>query len=260
MSTRDILGSKVSSTPQYSLGKVGSVTDFKTEQPSLRPMIRKPVHKQVQDAIRTHIIENGLNAGDQLPPEGQLAKILGVSRNSVREGVKALEVQGVVEARVGAGLFVLPFSFDPILETLPYGLLSDLESVGHLLHLREVLDRGIVEQVIAAVDDKQLAALDSILDEWRLAASKGMYHVNLDREFHQALYSSLDNPLLSRLAGLFWDTMQGVADQSTFPHVENPIETHDLHRDMVEALRARNPIDLRKAINRHYPGIWSSIL
>ncbi len=236
------------------------MTDSEIEHSPLRPLVRKPVHKQVQDTIRTHIIENGLKPGDRLPPEGQLAKLLGVSRNSVREGVKALEVQGVVEARVGAGLFVQSFSFDPILETLPYGLLSDLESVGHLLHLREVVDRGIVEQVIDAVDDKQLAALESILDEWRLAANKGMYNVNLDREFHQALYSSLDNPLLSRLAGLFWDTMQGIADQSTFPHVENPIATHDLHRDMVEALRARNPIDLRNSIDRHYPGIWSSIL
>ena len=189
-----------------------------------------------------------------------MAELLGVSRNSVREGVKALEVQGVIEARVGAGLFVRSFSFDPILETLPYSLLVELESVNHLLHLREVLDRGAVEQLVSVADDNQLAALESILDEWKSAALRGFYDPQLDRRFHQALYSSLDNPLLSQIAGLFWDTMQRVTKQAEFPHVENPLETLGLHSEMVEALRDGDEARMRTAVNDHYPGIWSPLL
>ena len=114
------------------------------QESSIQKVTRTPVHRQVQEAIRQFILENDLQPGSQLPPEGQLANLFGVSRNSVREGVKALEVQGVVEVRVGAGLFVQEFSFEPILETLPYGLLVDMGSIKHLLHLREVLDLSLI--------------------------------------------------------------------------------------------------------------------
>ena len=71
------------------------------QESSIQKVTRTPVHRQVQEAIRQFILENDLKPGSQLPAEGQLADLLGVSRNSVREGVKALEVQGVVEVRVG---------------------------------------------------------------------------------------------------------------------------------------------------------------
>ena len=237
-----------------------AVSGTPTSEKPLGRVTREPVHRQVQKAIRSYIVDNDLQPGNQLPPEGQMAELLGVSRNSVREGVKALEVQGVIEARVGAGLFVRSFSFDPILETLPYGLLVELESINHLLHLREVLDRGAVEQLVAVADDKQFASLELILDEWELAAGHGFYDPQLDRQFHQALYAGLENPLLSRIAGLFWDTMQRVTERSEFPHVENPLETLELHSEMVEALRARDIARMRTAIDNHYPGIWSPLL
>ncbi len=226
----------------------------------LAQVTRQPLHRQVQEAIRAYIVDNQLVAGDQLPPEGRLAELLGISRNSVREGVKALEVQGVIEARVGAGLFVRAFSFEPILEGLPYGLLVGLESVSHLLRLREVLDLGAVEHLIESVSEDQVANLQSILDEWRVAAEKGVYPAQLDRDFHQALYAELDNPLLPRLAGLFWDIYRQVTDNSDVPDVEDPKHTQRLHREILEGLIARDPSRLRAAIKDHYPGIWSGLL
>ena len=218
------------------------------------------MHRQVQESIKTHIVDHGLAPGDQLPPEGRLSELLGISRNSVREGVKALEVQGIIEARVGAGLFVRPFSFDPILESLRYGLLVDLESVHHLLGLREVLDRGVIGQLIEAATPDQVSTLTSILDQWRASAHEGVYEAQLDREFHQALYGELDNPLLMRVAGLFWDALHHVRDRADFPHVENPVETLRLHEEILEALRSADEARMRQAIDNHYPGIWSGLL
>lgn len=231
-------------------------------QPDERPLTRvtrQPVHRQVQEAIKSYIVGNNLDPGDQLPPEGQLSELLGISRNSVREGVKALEVQGIIEARVGAGLFVRSFSFEPILESLPYGLLVDLESVRHLLGLREALDRGVIEQLIEAATPDQLLRLTSILDRWRASAREGTYEAQLDRDFHQALYAELGNPLLLRVAGLFWDTLHHVRDRTDFPRVEDPVETLRLHEDIFEALRSSDAPGMREAIDSHYPGIWSGL-
>ncbi len=235
------------------------MSDREPAERVLKQVTRQPLHRQVQEAIKSYIVDNNLAAGDQLPPEGQLAELLGISRNSVREGVKALEVQGIIEARVGAGLFVRSFSFDPILENLPYSLLVDFESVTHLLHLREVLDLGASDQLIQHVTSGQLAALDSILDEWRIAAGDGLYPAELDRDFHQQMYAEMGNPLLGKLAGLFWDVFQQVNDRSDIPDMSDPAETLRLHEEILNALRAQNAAGLREAIGHHYPGIWSKL-
>ena len=220
---------------------------------------RQPLHRQVQEAIKSYILTNELSPGDQLPAEGQLSELLGISRNSVREGVKALEVQGIVEARVGAGLFVSAFSFDPILDNLPYSLLVGFESVSHLLHLREVLDLGAVDQMTRHVTPNQLATLDAILDQWRFDAGRDVYPAELDREFRLQLYSEIDNPLLQKLSSLFWDVVQRANEWTSVPDQIGPTEALHLHEQILEALRGRDRAALRDAIGHHYPGIWSKL-
>ena len=223
---------------------------------------RLPLHRQVRDAIRSYILANDLSPGDPLPSEGQLAQLLGVSRNSVREGVKALEVQGVIEARVGSGLFVRSFSFDPILETLPYGLLVDLDTVGQLLHLREVLDLGASGQMVEAVSDDQLKLLSDVLEQWADVAAGGGYSAELDRRFHLLLYRELSNPLLHKLSMLFWDAFNQVTDKSAvsnLPDVRDPWQTLELHREIYEAFADRDVDRLRSAMSAHYPGIWTAL-
>ena len=82
-----------------------------------------------------------------------------------REGVKALQVLGVVDSHVGSGMFVRPFSFDPIFENLPYSLIVDLGMVEDMLELQHVLDLGIAADLIEAVTPAQLASLTAILDD-----------------------------------------------------------------------------------------------
>ena len=70
---------------------------------------RPPLYEVLQQKIKNYIIQNSLKPGDRLPSETELAQQLGVSRNSVREAVKALEMLDIVETRSGAGLFVGDF-------------------------------------------------------------------------------------------------------------------------------------------------------
>src|SRR5664279_116313 len=65
------------------------------------------LYRQIADQIRTLIRSGEFPAGSRLPPERDLAKQLGVSRPSVREALIALEVEGLVEVRIGSGIYVL---------------------------------------------------------------------------------------------------------------------------------------------------------
>ncbi len=65
------------------------------------------LYRQIADQIRTLIAAGEFAAGARLPPERDLARQLGVSRPSVREALIALEVEGLVEVRIGSGIYVL---------------------------------------------------------------------------------------------------------------------------------------------------------
>jgi DNA-binding FadR family transcriptional regulator len=124
---------------------------LQVEKPGLKALKRTPLLHQIQEEIKSYVIRNNLRPGDALPSEGDLARQLGIGRNSVREAVKSLEVLGILEARAGSGLFVRAFTFDAIINNLPYGLLSDSKTVEDLVEIRACLERGFVEHVIEKV-------------------------------------------------------------------------------------------------------------
>ncbi|KGM08789.1 FadR/GntR family transcriptional regulator, partial [Cellulomonas carbonis] len=91
---------------------------------------------RVVDGITRMILDGELRAGDRLPVEKDLAAALDVSRGSLREGVRALEALGVLEARQGAGTYVT--SLDPSLLVGPLGMVVELQAAGHALPVHEV--------------------------------------------------------------------------------------------------------------------------
>src|SRR5262245_22019481 len=98
-------------------------------RPKRKALKRTPLLYQIQEEIKSYIVDHQLKPGDSLPSESELARQLDISRNSVREAVKSLEVLGIVESRPGSGIFVKAFSFDSIINNLPYGFMLDVTSV-----------------------------------------------------------------------------------------------------------------------------------
>src|SRR5664279_501492 len=74
---------------------------------ALRPVSRPRLYKQLVERLLAHISEEGLNTGQRLPTERELAQQLGVSRASVAQAVVALEVQGILSVRQGDGIYLL---------------------------------------------------------------------------------------------------------------------------------------------------------
>src|SRR2546422_28586 len=104
---------------------------------------RQLLHEAVQEELKRYIAENSLRPGDPLPSESELARQLGVGRNSVREAVKSLEAVGILEVRVGSGLFVAELTLDPVLDYLAYVTLMDLKRLADVRDIRMYLEQGL---------------------------------------------------------------------------------------------------------------------
>ena len=165
---------------------------------------RLPAYKLVALAIKEFIESNGLKKGDALPAEAAFAQQLGISRPSLREGVKALESVGVLESRHGEGVFVADFSFDPIVDNLPYSLLADDAQLLHLLEVRTALEVGMIPKIVQIVPAQDLIKLRQLASRMHELALRDISFEDEDREFHATLFWCLNNPFLNRLVDLFW--------------------------------------------------------
>lgn len=221
-------------------------------QSSLRPLSRQPLlHQSVLEAIRAYILENKLRAGDALPPEGDLARQLGVSRNSVREAVKAMESLGILETRRGSGLFVRAFSFEPLLENLPYGLLFDLRELAELLEIRRTLETGLIGETMAAMPASATQALAEVVAAMETRANRGENFPEEDRRFHQVLFEPLGNQMLLKLLDVFWLTFREASKHADMDNPD-PIPIYRDHAAIYEAVAAGEVEAARAALDQHY--------
>lgn len=211
-----------------------------------------PLHKTVQDEIRHYIIRNNLRPGDPLKPEAELARLFGISRNSVREAVKALESTGVLETRRGSGVYVRHFSFTPLLDNLPYGLMQGRRALSDLVALRKALESAMIADAMRALTSDSVAALRTVLAEMRERAERGDDIAEQDREFHRLLFADLGNVMLLQLFDLFWLAYHRAAP--TVPR-RDPIEIHRRHAAILDAVVSGDPDHARQAVRQHYIGI-----
>ncbi len=222
---------------------------------SMKPLTRAPLlHVSVQESLRAYIHDNGLAPGTLLPAEGELATQLGVSRNSLREGIKALESLGVLETRRGVGIFVKAFSFEPLLDNLAYGLGGALRQIEEVIEIRRTLEVGLIGKTIEMIGEEDIAELRAAVNRMRTHAERGETFAEDDQLFHRLLFRCQDNETLVRLIDVFWLAFYKASD---FVNLDNadPMATWRDHAAIVDAIEAKDLEEARRRLDRHYEGI-----
>lgn len=223
--------------------------------PQLQPLDRPPsLHLSVQASLRQFIVDNQLQPGDPLPPEGTLARQLGIGRNSVREGVKALESLGVLEVRRGVGAFVKAFSLGPLLDNIPYTFGRSLREVQDILQIRRALELSLIEDVVRGISAPEIAELRRITDAMAIKAARGQDFADEDQAFHQALFAPLGNTMLLALIATFWRVFYQVSGPARL-QTQDPRQTCQDHVAIVDAVAAGDIADAKARLGEHYAGI-----
>lgn len=222
--------------------------------------------RDIQERIKKLIIDQRLPSGASLPTEPELMERLGVSRNSVREALKALQAMGIVEIRHGFGTYVGPMSMAPMIEGLAFRTVAyhyrGEDSLLQLLELREAVETGLIARLAGAIPAADLAELDALVDQMEAEATAqgtrnsrdAAVHAETDRAFHATLYRCLRNPLLGEVLEAFWDAFHRVrTDLVDVPH--DPKVTCRQHRDILDAVRSGDAVRAERAIREHFGNI-----
>ena len=217
------------------------------------------VSSQIQREVTQLILDRGLQAGAPLPTETELMEDLGVSRNSVREALKALQALDIVDIRHGYGTDVGEASLTPLVDGLTFRALArqggDTAALAEILQVREVLEEGLVRRVAGTLTEDELDGLAAVVDRMEAAGRAGEPVAELDRDFHELLYASLGNALVPQLLGAFWTVFLRVAGARGWTDDPIPELTVRRHRDIVAALRARDVEGAQRAMSDHFRGI-----
>lgn len=214
----------------------------------------------VVEGIRKLIIEGKLRPGDRLPVEKVLAETLGVSRNPLREGVRALSAMGVLETRQGDGTYVT--SLDSSLLLAPMGFVADLHDhtgAHHLHAVRRMLETeaaALAARLISpedlAVAEEQLRRIEAELDK-----DEPDHEAVIDNDlaFHQTIAQAAGNPVLAALIeALGGRTIRDRLWRSISEHGADEA-THAEHRSILAALRSHDPERARARMAAHLFGV-----
>ena len=217
------------------------------EFPTLK---RTSVSLEAAEAIKALIVSGELGSGDALPPERNLAAMLGISRPSVREALRVLTAMNVVEPRHGGGTYVT--SLDPTLLAQPINFLLQVEphTFLHLFEVRQVLEVSAARLAAPKITEDGLAELQSLVDQAAAAMRQPNRYSELDFQLHTKIVEAMENPiylsLYQSISDLLLESRRRTAAIATVRR-----QAHQDHLAIVGALRARDPEAAAQAMQEH---------
>ncbi len=221
------------------------------------PVERSSVAEQVAKKLFDMVRVRNLKPGDQLPPERELAAMMQVSRPSVREALRGLQILGMLKARQGGGIYVASLDAGDLLEPLTFLITLNEDNVGALHQARVLVDGGIAAMAAASIGDADLARLERMLLVQRELTGDPLGFRVSDLEFHRTIMAATGNPFLVRVSHSLY--VLGVEYRRIASESLGVLaRSLDDHAKIVAALHARDPAAAREAMVRHLTNVHHS--
>lgn len=219
------------------------------------------LYQQVAEQIKRMIEVGQIRTGDRLPAERELAGMLNVSRATVREAMIALEIAGLIEIRMGSGIYVCDDA------STGHASAPDASPDGEAFGFFEILDaRLIVEPQIAAEAARNAQSEDIALMRQSIEKLGGAFdyrtRIEEDQRLHFAIARASGNVILARIVEDLWrhmfDPMYSAI--SLFHEVMDTLGPDvAAHREIVRQIERRRPASARRAMREHLQQVQSML-
>lgn len=205
--------------------------------------------------IKEMIVSGELQPGDRLPRELDLARRLGLSRNSLREAVRALSLVRILDVRQGDGTYVTSLEADVLLDAMSFMVdLHHDRNVTHILEARRVMEAATAALAAQYIDEEELVELHRLIDAAADCATVEEF-VDNDLEFHRKIAIASRNPVLASL-------LDSLASRTSRARIWRGVMQSDAreralmeHRALVEALEEHRPDQARAWATVHIAGV-----
>ena len=220
---------------------------------------RISLQSEIIKYIECYIEEHHLMQGDRLPSQGQIMDMMGVSRTVLREAVKTLEAENVIEVQNGKGMFVGKRCEKSNVVAELLGMNKEREQLLEVLEVRRALEKEIMDMVIRRASDEELEELGKLVEVLMETHRKDGRLTELDKEFHSRVYSLCHNKIMQSLVELLKENMEHLWE---FPlHMDDPFrDSMPYHELLYLAIKNRNVAKAQKINNKLLDCVYDDIV
>ena len=205
------------------------------------------------------LILKKLKPGDKLPSERELAEMLGVSRSSIRDAIRGLELAGLVEPRQGAGTIVRETSTGSVVNPFANALERKKELVSELLDFRKMLEPPLAARAATHASVEEISEMEEILRRQEEKQRAGEAAVAEDTEFHYSVAMASDNSVVIKVLDILMDLLRDTRERSL--QVEGRGQKSLAgHRRILAAIRSHDAEAAKAAMRRHIEDVEEIVL
>lgn len=240
------------------IGQARNNPYIRNPDPPPMPPESQRLYERIAQKLASGIARGDYKVGQRLPSERELAQSFSVSRPTIREAIIALELDHLVEVRVGSGVYVT--------NTTPPGGKAGATDIGpfELLEARRCIEGESAALAATRIDESQLAELAELVDEMRTENEHDvMQSEDADRRFHEVIAAATQNSGIIAAVKMLWDARtRSPQSRSLSAKVRaTGIKPRiDEHTAILEALRQHNPDAARAAMREHLTRVIDALL
>jgi GntR family transcriptional repressor for pyruvate dehydrogenase complex len=220
----------------------------------LKPIRQVRLYENAVEQIQTLILKKKYKAGDRLPSERTLAQQFYISRASLREALRILSVLGLIEIKVGDGIYVKGVNFLPYIESVNLSISSRLQmerdSFIKLWEARKILEVGMIDLSTRQISDHFLKSLWRCIEEMEKNIGNQDVFISSGIRFHRLIAEAGQNEILI----LIWDTLANLIRRShdkIFRIARSPSRSLLAHKRIYFALKRKNIQKAVEAMKQH---------
>jgi GntR family transcriptional repressor for pyruvate dehydrogenase complex len=221
-----------------------------------KPIKARKIYEEVVEQIKQLMAGGSLKPGDKILPERELAERLKVSRASVREAIRALEMMGFMEIRPGDGTFVRDTNTDDIILPLAMFLAVEKSSLLEMFEIRRIFETATARLAAERATEKEVKKIRTALEKMKkslnlLDSERGEEY---DTDFHYAIAEATHNNLLIRLFRTISEDFSravSAARRQLYIDEHNPQKIIDHHIRIYEAIKRHDPEVAARSMLEH---------
>lgn len=199
--------------------------------------------------FRELLADGSLCAGDRLPPERELARQLGVSRNSLRQALKVLEVIGVLTQKTGAGTHLRTDASSILGEPMRFLVLLDSISHFELFEARLIVEPELAARAAERATSEHLRLLRGAIDAMAASGGESEKVAEADLAFHNGIFHAAGNRVCqSMFTVIHRSLLSSIAETSRFVDVEHTLRFHEA---IYDAIHGRDAARARRMMTEH---------
>src|SRR6201996_9538034 len=217
---------------------------------AVTPIPRTTLTAAAFEQLISHVVNGTWKAGDRIPPERELCQQLRIARTSLREALKAMELVGMLDSRVGDGTFVCPrteFLSRPLLWAFTGTDHSELQDI---MEARLIIEENLAGLAAERATDEHVLQIGLSVQSMRDSIARGESILDADMAFHMAVSTAAQNEVLVNAVQLLRNLMrQSLQYKLMIPNIaESVLKSHTaIHR----AISSRKPAAARTAMRHH---------